>query len=566
MKTLAHLSSASLTAVFGGAVALMLILGGTSFLVHQTLLHDITAALDHQVQIPSASGAAADGDQSQTSAGSGTADLLAHARTRTRVAAALGWGALLASLLLGASATAVGSRSFRQLGAQIRDFCRGEADLTRRLQTSGLREAAEVATCVNDFIARIQAMVEETWASASTVTDYSAQLSTAATTMAAAAEEMHAQTRSVSAASEQVSSSLNGVAAGAEQMSTVVNTVATAVEEMSSSLNEVSRSTAEASSIAGRAAGRARSTTEIMEHLNLAAGQIGNVLSTISDISDQTNLLALNATIEAASAGEAGRGFAVVANEVKELARQTAKATGEIAGQIQGMQASTGSAVQAIEEIASVIADMSTISQTIASAVEEQSSTVAEIASNISNASGAVAEVANSIQQTSVGAKEIAANIQGLSDASKEAAATTNETHAGAEELAVLVRHQKEILERFKTRQAKFDIGAVKAAHLAWRARLENALHGHRTMTAAGVASHHECQFGRWYDGVTRESFATHPAFAEVGRHHERVHQLARTILERIEAGQRDQALTNMQEFEDVRRELFASLDELYLS
>ena len=92
-----------------------------------------------------------------------------------------------------------------------------------------------------------------------------------------------------------------------------------------------------------------------MAKLSASSTEIGGVLKVISSIAEQTNLLALNATIEAARAGELGKGFAVVANEVKELARQTAKATDEISGSIDAIQGDTKGAMNSIQEISSII-------------------------------------------------------------------------------------------------------------------------------------------------------------------------------------------------------------------
>jgi methyl-accepting chemotaxis protein len=107
----------------------------------------------------------------------------------------------------------------------------------------------------------------------------------------------------------------------------------------------------------------------------------------------QIELLALNATIEAARAGEAGRGFAVVASEVKALAKQTAKATGEIGQQISGMQAATQDSVGAIKEISSTIERLSEISSTIAAAVEEQGAATQEISRNVQQAAQGTQQV-----------------------------------------------------------------------------------------------------------------------------------------------------------------------------
>ena len=143
-----------------------------------------------------------------------------------------------------------------------------------------------------------------------------------------------------------------------------------------------------------------------MQSLSQAAQKIGDVVRLISAIAEQTNLLALNATIEAARAGEAGKGFAVVANEVKSLANQTAKATGEISEQVGAMQAATEQAVSAIRHIGATIHEINEIASSITSSVEEQRSATQEIARNVQEASSSTVEVSSNIEQVSSAAAD----------------------------------------------------------------------------------------------------------------------------------------------------------------
>jgi hypothetical protein len=120
---------------------------------------------------------------------------------------------------------------------------------------------------------------------------------------------------------------------------------------MQASIREISKNANESARVAKNAVSVAHSTNETVKKLGESSQEIGNVIKVITSIAQQTNLLALNATIEAARAGEAGKGFAVVANEVKELAKQTAKATEDIGRKIDAIQGDTKGAVKAIEEI-----------------------------------------------------------------------------------------------------------------------------------------------------------------------------------------------------------------------
>jgi methyl-accepting chemotaxis protein len=196
------------------------------------------------------------------------------------------------------------------------------------------------------------------------------------------------------------------VAAASEQASANVQSVASATGEMGISIDEIRRQVQASTTIAAEAVKQAERTDSRINDLSQAAGRIGDVVKLITSIAAQTNLLALNATIEAARAGEAGKGFAVVAAEVKMLATQTAKATGEIKTHISGMQDATKESVAAIKEIGGTISRISEIASSITMAVEVQGSTTQEIAKNVAQAAQGAVQVAANIADVNHGAGE----------------------------------------------------------------------------------------------------------------------------------------------------------------
>ncbi|HTO63061.1 MAG TPA: methyl-accepting chemotaxis protein [Bradyrhizobium sp.] len=232
------------------------------------------------------------------------------------------------------------------------------------------------------------------------------------------------------------------VAAASEEASTNVSSVASATEELSSSITEISRQVQDSARIASEAVDQARRTNDRVGELSKAASRIGDVIELINSIAGQTNLLALNATIEAARAGDAGRGFAVVAAEVKALAEQTAKATGEIGQQISGIQSATEESVGAIREISGTIEKLSEISSAIAAAVEEQGAATQEISRNV--------------QQASQGTQQVSANITDVQRGATETGTASSEVLSAAQVLST-------DSDRLKREVGKF-LDSVRAA------------------------------------------------------------------------------------------------------
>jgi methyl-accepting chemotaxis protein len=209
------------------------------------------------------------------------------------------------------------------------------------------------------------------------------------------------------------------------QAATTVNAVAAASQQLASSIDEIGRQANESSRITNEAMRQSDDVAHKVAELRTTAQQIGTVVELINSIASQTNLLALNATIEAARAGEAGRGFAVVASEVKSLAKQTAQATGEIAGQISAIQSATVGTAEAIQGIASTIRQVNEIAMTIASAVVEQGSATGEITRSIDVVSTTTSSIARSMALVND-----AANLTGQSAGEAKSVAETLSTEA----------------------------------------------------------------------------------------------------------------------------------------
>ncbi|WP_084633224.1 methyl-accepting chemotaxis protein [Pleomorphomonas oryzae] len=275
-----------------------------------------------------------------------------------------------------------------------------EQDVAAQKAIAETERRAVMAKMADDFEAAVGGVV-------GAVSSASHQLQGAAETMSATAEETTHQSTAVAAAAEQASSN--------------VQTVASAAEELAASVGEISQRVQHSARISSEAAHEADAVANKMGRLSEAAQKIGDIIGLITNIAGQTNLLALNATIEAARAGDAGKGFAVVAAEVKNLADQTAKATSEIARQIEDIQSSTQESAAAIGTVTGTIRQMNDIAMAIASAVEEQGVSTNEIARNV--------------QQASAGTSEVSSNIVGVTKAASESSAASTQVLASASEL-----------------------------------------------------------------------------------------------------------------------------------
>ncbi len=254
--------------------------------------------------------------------------------------------------------------------------------------------------------------------------------------LAAASAELNATATQLSSNAERSTSIANSTASASEEVSQGVRTVATNTEEMSASIKEIARNAAEASTTSTMTLKQAQATNVTITKLGESSQEIGNVIKVISSIAQQTNLLALNATIEAARAGDAGRGFAVVANEVKELAKQTAKATEDITNKITGIQKDSTGAVEAVAAIGQTIEKLNGIAGAIAASVEEQAATTNE--------------VSRVVQESAKGVQSITSNVKMVSQSASETLTGANQLLLAAKSLSELAGRLDELVKKIE--------------------------------------------------------------------------------------------------------------------
>jgi len=301
----------------------------------------------------------------------------------------------------------------RAVGRVLDEVAHGR--LTGRVEVSGGNEIGQMAQSLNTAVGSVRSTIEAIEQSSVGLNAASAQLLGTAGQMRTSAERTATEAGRVAASAETISSTVQAMADNGGQMEAAIT--------------EIARSAGQAAEVAGSAVELATDTTGVVGHLATSSAQIRNVVKLITSIAEQTNLLALNATIESARAGEAGKGFAVVAGEVKDLARETADATGDISRRIDSLQSDSADAVAAIEQIAGVISQISTFQSAIAAAVDQQRGAIQATTGNVGTAATGVSGIVSSIDRVAAEAAATAGQVAQQESAAAELATTAEALH-----------------------------------------------------------------------------------------------------------------------------------------
>jgi len=327
--------------------------------------------------------------------------------------------------------------------SQLRGSAEGMLTISTDMAANGKglnAQTSSVSTATEEFSA---AMTQSVGALSTASTHISAvassieEINSTISTVAAAAEETSARVNQSSELVDSIQNSIVKASDSVKMVSDAFNNVADSVDDISKSIVVVSEHSTDAKNQMSDAGIKAKNTNEIIRRLEAASKQIGKIISVINDIADQTNMLALNAAIEAAGAGEAGKGFMVVANEVKELAKQTADATDEIADHIENMQKNMPEAVGAVTEITAIIDGMIEYVNSFAAEMSHQEKRSDEITTESAAAAKRMNEIAAEIDSISENAKSVTRTVVDSTKGVNEIAKSTAELVIGTQEIAM---------------------------------------------------------------------------------------------------------------------------------
>ncbi|MBF0282200.1 MAG: PAS domain-containing protein [Zetaproteobacteria bacterium] len=452
--------------------------------------------------------------------------------------------ALLPFVLLMAVWRVTGS-SFKRLSKSLAAIMRGEysADL-RVLRDDELAEVFTVAQALQyrlaceqgstaqleletkDFHARQKGMAARL--KFETANEIDAKVESSLESVEKKMDSLGEVSEALSAISEQLSRQSEMAAYGVSQSLDHASVTAAAAEEMSATIGDLTTHAQEVQRVTEQAVVDANAVNETVRKLGAASQEIGSVLVDIRDIARQTNLLALNASIEAQHAGDAGKGFAVVAGEVKSLAEQTARATGDIERRIQEIQQQTQTATDALHQIAETIVRVNEYVKGVAASMQEQTT--------------ATMEIAEAAQKSDAEMRHVQEGIRDVESASVEAARLSTTMLTASDEAKRDVTLLEDDLQVSLKVLRKDGVVAMLLSHQDWKGRIESALQTRDSVfNPSDVAKVEFCALGKW---LAVELETKHgEQYAEADRLHRQYHACAGAVLEEALQGNHDHVM-----------------------
>ncbi|MEW5743897.1 MAG: methyl-accepting chemotaxis protein [Nitrospirota bacterium] len=365
---------------------------------------------------------------------------------------------------------------------------------------------------------------------------------------------------------------------GARDQSEQAAQIATAAEEMSQTITDIaknasvaSESSSQAKDVAERGQDVANNAVEtvnkvytatvelasMVDKLNSRAGEIGDIVTVITDIADQTNLLALNAAIEAARAGEQGRGFAVVADEVRKLAERTITATAEISDKIRAVQAESEQTKASMDDASGEVTRATEYIRNVESSLRNIVDAVLRVGDQIT-------QIATAVDEQSAASEEVARNIEKTSAIARDMERMSGEVTHEVNTLTGIAEELRNSTAGFRTKGNELMIiDLAKTDHRVFVGKIAACLKGDVSLDPATLADHCSCRFGKWYDGDGKQLCGNLTSYRTVAGPHERIHRLAREAITAHNAGDAKKAEQIYKEMDTLSEQIGRLLDDI---